>query len=231
MVPDQQETGQRHDYQDEFTAARQRMVDDQIQARGISDPLVLAAMRQVPRHLFVCPASFDEAYEDHPVLLEEEQSTISQPYIVAYMTEILHLTGDERVLEVGTGSGYQAAILASICREVYTIERYPSLSQQAAHRLQTLGYHNVTVRTSDGCCGLPEFAPFDAIMVTAAGSQVPCELLNQLAPGGRLIMPVGDARSQNLVRLTRRTADDFERQVLISCVFVPLVSPNIKGGN
>jgi protein-L-isoaspartate(D-aspartate) O-methyltransferase len=213
---------------DKFTTQRERMVDEQIRARGVTDPLVLAAMRQVPRHLFVPLESIDEAYEDHPVILEEEQSTISQPYIVAYMTEALHLTGDERVLEVGTGSGYQAAILASICQEVYTVERYPSLSQTAAERLQALGYRNVMVRTGDGCRGLLEFAPFDAIMVTAAGNEVPPELQQQLAVGGRLIMPVGDARSQNLVRITRAPGDHFERDLLIPCVFVPLVSLESK---
>ncbi|MFH1741523.1 MAG: protein-L-isoaspartate(D-aspartate) O-methyltransferase [bacterium] len=209
---------------DRFAVERDQMVDQQIEARGISDPLVLSAMRKIPRHLFVPPDFVVDAYKDHPITLSEAQATISQPYIVAYMTEALRLTGNERVLEVGTGSGYQAAILAGICREVYTVERYRSLSEEAADRLRTLGYDNVTVRTGDGSLGLPEYAPFDAIMVTAMRDEIPQPLKEQLAPGGRLIMPVGDPHSQNLILLKRCPDDRFEREVLLPVVFVPLVS-------
>lgn len=200
------------------------MVDDQIQARGVRDSRVLDAMRKVPRHLFVPTDRIEEAYDDHPILLEEHQSTISQPYIVAYMTEALQLKGDERVLEVGAGSGYQAAILATLAREVYAVERYPTQSQRTGERLKTLGYDNVAVITGDGSLGLEQYAPFEAIIVTAAAREIPVSLKEQLAVGGRLVIPVGSAHSQTLIRLTRTGRDDYRREELIPCVFVPLVS-------
>jgi protein-L-isoaspartate(D-aspartate) O-methyltransferase len=210
-------------FHDEYAVERSRMVDEQIKARGILNPAVLSAMREVPRHLFVPPESIEEAYQDHPLPLEEPQATISQPYIVAYMTDALQLVGTERVLEIGTGSGYQAAVLSRLCREVYTIERYPSLCRLAEDRLKALGYNNVTVICGDGRLGLEQHAPFDAILVTAMADQVPEPLKRQLAIGGRLVMPVGNPNAQDLIRLKRTGEDKFQRETLISVVFVPLM--------
>ena len=204
--------------------ARRRMVDVQIEHRGVRDPCVLRAMATVPRHLFVPASSRSEAYEDHPVPIGFGQ-TISQPYVVAVMTEALHLSGRERVLEIGTGSGYQAAVLARCAREVFSIEIHPDLAREAADRLRTLGYA-VHVREGDGRLGWPAHAPFDAIIVTAAGPEVPPALVEQLAEGGTLIMPrgVSDGR-QALVRGVRRGAA-LETTELFSVAFVPLVGPD-----
>jgi len=175
---------------DTDAARRARMVETQIVARGVRDPRVLEAMREVPRHLFVDASQRAEAYEDHPLPIAGHQ-TISQPYIVALMTELLDLQPGETVLEIGTGSGYQSAVLAKLAREVYSIEIVPELAREAAERLKRLSYANVIVREGDGYRGWPEHAPFDAIIVTAAPERIPEPLLDQLAPGGRMVIPVG----------------------------------------
>ncbi|HIP95704.1 MAG TPA: protein-L-isoaspartate(D-aspartate) O-methyltransferase [Anaerolineae bacterium] len=205
----------------EYDQARERMVRSQIEARGIRDPRVLAAMRQVPRHLFVPVHMRGAAYRDTPLPIGEGQ-TISQPYIVALMTEMLELTGEERVLEIGTGSGYQAAILGLLAREVYTVERLPDLARNAEEVLCQLGYTNVHVRVGDGTLGWPEHAPYEAIIVTAASPEIPSPLLDQLADGGRLVVPVGPRWTQTLVRV-RREGDRFRKEYLTSVAFVPLV--------
>jgi protein-L-isoaspartate(D-aspartate) O-methyltransferase len=202
-----------------FTGARERMVENQIAARGVKDPLTLAAMRRVPRHLFVPAREQGEAYEDHPLPIGEGQ-TISQPYIVAFMTEAMGLRGGETVLEVGTGSGYQAAVLSEIVARVYTIEIVEPLAAEAKERLQRLGYKNVEVRAGDGYQGWPEAAPFDAIIVTAAAPRIPEALKQQLKDGGRLIIPLGD-ESQELVLLVRR-GDRFDERRVLPVRFVPM---------
>jgi protein-L-isoaspartate(D-aspartate) O-methyltransferase len=206
---------------DEFTSQRMSMVDSQIQARGVADARVLEAMRQVPRHLFVPEDVRNYAYADEPLPIGEGQ-TISQPYIVGYMTEALGLKGGEKVLEVGTGSGYQTAILAEIVREVYTIEVVGSLARRAEEILRRLGYENVRFKVGDGTFGWPENAPFDAIMVTAAPPSVPKRLQEQLALSGRMIIPVGEG-FQELVLVSRRKKD-FKRKRLLPVRFVPLIS-------
>jgi protein-L-isoaspartate(D-aspartate) O-methyltransferase len=199
------------------------MVERQIAGRGIRDPAVLAAMRRIPREAFVAPGQADRAYEDRPLPIGAGQ-TISQPYIVAVMTEALGLRPGDRVLEIGTGSGYAAAVLAVIAAEVYTIERIESLAASAGRRLHDLGYANVHVRHGDGSLGWPEHAPYDAIVVTAGGPDVPPSLLRQLAVGGRLVMPVGPTpRSQRLVRVVRSAEDRYDREALEDVAFVPLI--------
>jgi protein-L-isoaspartate(D-aspartate) O-methyltransferase len=195
------------------------MVAEQIEARGIRDPLTLAALRRVPRHLFVPPSVRAHAYGDHPLPIGHDQ-TISQPYIVAFMTEALSLKGGETVLEVGTGSGYQAAVLAEIVARVCTIEIVEPLAEEARERLKDLGFGNVEVRAGDGYLGWPERAPFDGILVTAAAPRIPEPLKQQLKDGGRLVIPVGD-RDQELIVLTRRGAGYEERRVL-PVRFVPM---------
>jgi protein-L-isoaspartate(D-aspartate) O-methyltransferase len=202
-----------------FTRARERMVAEQIAARGVKDARTLAAMRRVPRHLFVPEAERGQAYADHPLPIGHGQ-TISQPYIVGFMTEALGLRGGETVLEVGTGSGYQAAVLAEIASKVYTIEIVEPLAEEAKERLGRLGYANVEVRAGDGYQGWPEAAPFDAIMVTAAAPRIPEALKQQLKDGGRLILPLGDD-AQELVLVVRRGGTFDERQVL-PVRFVPM---------
>ncbi len=186
-----------------FKKARERMVETQLIARGISDPKVLEAMRKVPRHLFVDEALQDQAYNDHPLPISDKQ-TISQPYVVALMTESLKFTGQEKVLEIGTGSGYQAAVLAELAGRVFSIERHPGLALRANQVLRDLGYRNVIIRVGDGSMGWPDDAPFDAVMVTAGTPEVPQPLVDQLAVGGRLIVPVGDRLGQDLVLVQRR---------------------------
>ncbi len=197
-----------------------QMVREQILARGVHDERVLQALREVPRHRFVPPALRDQAYADAPLPIGSGQ-TISQPYIVAYMTALLGLRGDEKVLEVGTGSGYQAAILARLAREVHTIERLPHLAEQARQRLADLGLGNVTVHVGDGSQGLPALAPFDAILVAAAAPAVPQPLLEQLTIGGKLVLPVGSRGFQRLERWLR-TPKGWEREALEPVAFVPL---------
>ena len=199
--------------------AREDMVRWQIQARGLSDLRVLNAMRAVPRHLFVPPEFRAEAHFDGPLPIGHGQ-TISQPYIVAYMTDALRLKPTDRVLEVGTGCGYQAAVLSKLAREVYTIEIVEPLGRDAERLLKELGYSNVHVRIGDGYRGWPEAAPFDAIMVTAAPDHVPQPLIDQLAPGGRLVLPVGK-HWQELVRITR-TDRGLSKETLLPVRFVPM---------
>jgi protein-L-isoaspartate(D-aspartate) O-methyltransferase len=207
------------DAADPMAAARLRMVREQIEARGVRDPRVLDAMRRVPRHALVPKALRDEAYEDHPLPIGSGQ-TISQPYVVAAMTEALGLTGDERVLEVGTGSGYQAAVLSLLCKQVYSIEIVPELAARARADLARLGYDNVEVRQGDGWRGWPEHAPFDAIVVTAAPEQIPPDLIEQLAVGGRLVIPVG--RYEQRLLVVRKTEAGIEREELFGVRFVPM---------
>lgn len=195
------------------------MVQEQLIARGIHDPGVLAAMSKIPRDEFVPAGHRAAAYGDHPLPIGENQ-TISQPFVVAYMTEQLQLTGNERVLEVGTGSGYQAAVLAELCREVFTIEIIDTLATRARDTLTRLGYRTVRVRAGDGYRGWPEAAPFDAIIVTAAPDHVPQPLLDQLRIGGRMVLPVGE-HSQELIRLTK-TAAGVREERLLPVRFVPM---------
>jgi protein-L-isoaspartate(D-aspartate) O-methyltransferase len=201
---------------------RERMVATQIEARGITDPLVLDAMRAVPREAFVPPPVVRLAYQDGALAIGHGQ-TISQPYVVAVMTAAAELKPGARVLEIGTGSGYAAAVLSRIAAEVYTVERIGALAEEARARLATLGYANVQVREGDGSLGWPEHAPYDAIVVTAAGPRVPKALLHQMAVGGRLVMPVGPASGQRLVRVVRNETHEYEYQDLEPVAFVPLI--------
>ncbi len=203
----------------DLAKAREEMVATQIAARGVAEPRTLAALRKVPRHLFVPAAAVGQAYDDHPVPIGHGQ-TISQPYIVAFMTEALRLRGGETVLEIGTGCGYQAAVLAELAAQVYTIEIVAPLAEEAAARLTRLGYGNVHVRAGDGYLGWPERAPFDAIMVTAAAPRIPEPLKQQLRDGGRLIIPVGEDW-QELVLLMRH-GDRFEERRVLPVRFVPM---------
>ena len=205
----------------DFDAARRRMVSGQIAARGITSQRVLDAFLEVPRHLFVPPNQRHYAYQDGPLPIGLCQ-TISQPYIVAYMTDKLQLTGEEILLEIGTGSGYQAAILGLLAREVHTIERHSRLAQGAGLLLKDLGYKNITIHEGDGTHGLPEFAPYKGIMVTAAAPQVPQPLLDQLAEGGRLVIPVG-GRGGQLLQLYRREGGKIHKEDLTPVAFVPLI--------
>ena len=205
---------------DDMADERNEMVREQIQARGISDARVLQAMRDVKRHLFVPRESSDDAYEDYPLPIGEGQ-TISQPYIVALMSELFELKAEDRVLEIGTGSGYQAAILARLAGEVYSMEIVPSLGEAASKRLDLLGYENVRVRIGDGYKGWPEEAPFNAIIVTAAPPEIPQALVDQLADGGRMVVPVG-TNYQELMLITR-DKDRVSRRVITAVRFVPMV--------
>ena len=204
-----------------YAEERNSMVDTQLKRRGIKDPLIIQAMRSVPRHEFVPGTQISSAYYDGPLPIGSGQ-TISQPYMVAVMTQAMGLRGGERVLEVGTGSGYQAAVLAEIAGEVYTVERHGELADRAKERLLELGYNNVHVSVGDGTLGLPEKAPFDGIIVTAGAPHVPESLKAQLSEGGRLVIPVGGQYLQSLLRITRE-GDDFQQEDLLGCVFVPLI--------
>jgi protein-L-isoaspartate(D-aspartate) O-methyltransferase len=206
---------------DHYKIARQVMVETQLIPRGIRDKRVLDAMRKVPRHLFVDEAFYAQAYGDFPLPIGEEQ-TISQPFMVAYMTEALELKGSEKVLELGTGSGYQTAILAEICYKVYSIERISSLASRARKVLDRLGYGNVMVKIGDGTLGWKDEAPFDAMIVTAGAPEVPQPLLDQLSTGGRLVIPVGSEFIQSLIRV-RKTERGIEREDLGGCRFVKLI--------
>lgn len=208
---------------DRFAAVRERMVADQIADRGVTDARVLAALRAIPRHLFVPPGSQDEAYEDRPVPIGYGQ-TISQPYIVALMTELARPAPGDRVLEIGTGSGYQAAVLSRLAGTVYTIEIIEPLAEHARQLLAKLECRNVTVRTGDGYGGWPEKAPFDAIVVTAAPDHVPPALLEQIRPGGRLVIPVGGVNDVQQLRVMEKDARGEVRTRDVAPVrFVPLV--------
>ena len=196
------------------------MVERQIEGRGVKDTAVLRAMRQVPRHLFVPVSYSPQAYWDGPLAIGHGQM-ISQPYIVAFMAEALRLRGDDRVLEIGTGSGYQTAVLAQLARDVFSIEIVKPLAERAAGKLKELGYANVQVRAGDGYQGWPEHAPYDAILVSAAPDHIPQPLLDQLAVGGRMILPLGKKFSQDLM-LIRRTHSGYERTPLLPVAFVPM---------
>jgi len=204
----------------QFSRLREQMVRMQIEARGVKDGRVLQAMRKVKRHLFVPPIYQRLAYEDTPLPIGEEQ-TISQPYIVALMTELLGLIGSERVLEIGTGSGYQAAILAELAEEVYTIEIIPVLAERAEELLKRSGYINVVVKCGDGYIGWEEYAPFDAIIVTCAPEEIPQALVEQLAEGGRMVLPVGSVYQE--LKLIEKKNDQVRVKDIIPVRFVPMV--------
>ncbi len=206
--------------EDKFTKARNQMVRVQIIDRGIDDPLVLNAMKTVPRHLFVPREYINEAYEDGPLPIGYGQ-TISQPYIVAYMTEVVKPDPAKRALEIGTGSGYQAAVLAEIVKEVYSIEIVPELAKEAAERLEKLGYDNVKVKYGDGYAGWKEYAPFDIIIITAAAEQIPQPLIDQLAENGKLVIPIGYANAVQELMLLEKKKGKITRERLLSVRFVP----------
>ena len=209
---------------DGYARLRKKMVETQLLPRGIKDPKVLKAMETVERHLFIDEALVSQAYSDFPLPIGEGQ-TISQPFMVAYMTEALKLGGDEKVLEIGTGSGYQSAVLSLICRRVFSIERVHALAIRARKLLDGLHYSNVIIKIDDGTLGWKDEAPFDAIIVTAASPDVPKAYLEQLSEGGRLVIPVGEEFVQELVRVTKRNGR-FAREDLGGCRFVKLVGKN-----
>jgi protein-L-isoaspartate(D-aspartate) O-methyltransferase len=208
-------------FNDLFQEERNEMVENQLFRRGIQDERVLEAMRYVPRHEFV-PLEYQAfAYSDGPLPIGNGQ-TISQPFIVALMSELLELTGNEKILEVGTGSGYQTAILAELAEEIHSVERHAHLADAAGRCLQNLSYHNVHIHVGDGSMGFPEYSPFDGIIVTAAAPAVPQPLLDQLADGGRLVVPVG-GRGDQILELWRRKGQDFQCEGILSVAFVPLI--------
>ncbi|MDP1992900.1 MAG: protein-L-isoaspartate(D-aspartate) O-methyltransferase [Syntrophales bacterium] len=209
---------------DRFQKQRIKMVDGQIRARGIADQRVLTAMEKIPRHLFVDEVLAEQAYNDNPLPIDRRQ-TISQPYIVALMSEAMELTGREKVLEIGSGSGYQTAILAELAERVFSIERIASLATRARRILDSLNYYNVAIRVGDGTYGWREESPFAAIMVTAGAPRIPKVLIEQLDIGGRLVIPVGDRSSQVLLKLTRLSEDpdDLKQEELGGCRFVDLI--------
>ncbi len=215
--------------EEEFARRRHEMVERTMRARDITDEKVLAVMEKVPRHEFVLPEYLDEAYADHPLPIGFGQ-TISQPYIVALMTQLLQLQPGDKVLEIGTGSGYQAAVLAELVDQVYTIEIIPELARSAEERLRRLGYNDVHVRQGDGYYGWPEEAPFDAIIVTAAPDHMPQPLVQQLKDGGRLVVPIGPPGGyQTLWQIIKR-GDQLEANNIAGVLFVPLVGGGQKGG-
>ena len=197
------------------------MVDEQLKARGISDPRVLLAMSKAPRHLFVESALRDRAYGDHPLPIGKKQ-TISQPYMVGLMSQLLELQGHERVLEIGTGSGYQTAVLAELAERVYSIERVKSLGMQARRTLENLGYHNIITRILDGTYGWPGEGPFDAILCAASAPEAPSRLIEQLNDPGLMVMPIGDDKHQTLIRVRRRQGK-MEQEEVAPCVFVRMI--------
>jgi protein-L-isoaspartate(D-aspartate) O-methyltransferase len=206
---------------DRYERERERMVEEQLGRRGITDARILDAMRQVPRHLFVEEALRERAYGDHPLPIGEQQ-TISQPYIVALMTSLLAMAGPEKVLEIGTGSGYQTAVLARLARRVCSIERLPGLATRARALLEGLGYTTVWIRVGNGALGWPDEAPFDRILVTAGGPSVPPPLFQQLAEGGRMVLPIGEAASQTLT-LVEKLEGTMRTTPHGDCMFVKLV--------
>ncbi len=206
----------------DYESQRHQMVETQLVRRGIRDPRVISAFRKVPRHLFLDEALWPQAHEDHPVPIGEKQ-TISQPYIVALMTEALQLKGTETVLEIGTGSGYQTAILAECADRVYSIERIPSLAKRARKMLDNLKYTNVMVRIGDGTAGWEEFSPYLGIIVTAASPDAPDPLLKQLEAGGRLIIPIGDEYLQDLMLYTKEGVDRYREETYGGVRFVKLI--------
>jgi protein-L-isoaspartate(D-aspartate) O-methyltransferase len=204
-----------------YEKERHRMVEEQIAGRGVKDARVLAAMNKVPRHEFLPEAMRGMAYSDNALPIGEGQ-TISQPYMVGLMTESLGLTGTERVLEIGTGSGYQSAVLAALCAKVYTVERIKTIAEKARAALDRLGYKNVAIKIYDGTYGWKEMAPFDAIMVTAGAPEIPAPLIDQLKEGGKLVIPVGERYSQRLIKVIK-TPEGAKTESSIPCVFVPLI--------
>lgn len=204
-----------------FSAERHSMVEHQLRRRGIEDERVLEVMGTVPRHEFVSRNHWPEAYADHPILIGEQQTT-SQPYIIAAMLQAAVIKPTDRVLEIGAGSGYQTALLAELANQVFAIERYPALVESARQTLDRLGYHNVALVVGDGSVGLPQAAPYDAIIVSAAAPRVPPALVEQLADGGRMVVPVGDA-NQQVLKLVRKHADSITETALEGCRFVPLI--------
>jgi protein-L-isoaspartate(D-aspartate) O-methyltransferase len=207
---------------------RERMVERQLRARGVQDERVLEAFREVPREVFVEPGLEQVAYTDAPLPIGESQ-TISQPFVVALMVEALEIRPSDRVLEVGAGSGYAAAILSRLASQVYAIERHPSLARQARERIERLGYGNVKLRAGDGTLGWPEAAPFDAILVSAGGADVPPALVEQLARGGRIAIPIGTSSEQELIRITKSDDGRLGTQNLGPVMFVPLIGPRPSG--
>lgn len=205
-----------------FDIARKRMVESQLVSRGVKDRRLIEAMLKVPRHVFVEEAMAAQAYSDTSLPIGEKQ-TISQPYMVALMTELLQLSGKEKVLEIGTGSGYQAAILATLADRVYTVERIRSLALKARKALDSLGLLNVNIKIFDGTVGWEEEAPFDAIIVTAGAPDIPEKLVEQLKPGGRLVIPVGDQSEQSLVRVIKNEDGSLFKESVTGCRFVKLV--------
>jgi len=205
----------------DFAWARDRMVQEQIIDRGIADPRVIAAMRKIPRHVFVDPGIVNRAYDDSALPIGDKQ-TLSQPYMSARMSEALRLAGDEKVLEIGTGSGYQTALLAELCFNVFSVEKIRALSRRARLLLDQLEYHNIALHVGDGTIGWSDHAPYHAIIVTAGAPQVPQPLLDQLAVGGRLVIPIGVEQGQMLMRLTR-TRTSFKKEPLGECKFVKLI--------
>jgi len=212
----------RHDSTLTFDRPRRRMVEDQLVARGITDARVLDAMLHVPRHMFVDAALASHAYQDSSLPIGEGQ-TISQPYMVAKMSQLLNLEGHERVLEIGTGCGYQTAVLSRLCRRVYSIERIPSLSERARRNLRAARHANVMLTCADGTLGWKEYAPFDAVLAAAGGSEVPDAWIHQLRDGGVLVMPLGSGSSHVLIRLRKRGAEIIEER-FDACTFVPLIA-------
>jgi len=202
---------------------REIMIERDLKGRGIHNPAVVAAMREVPREEFVRPELIDQAYEDHPLPIDEGQ-TISQPYMVAYMADSLELAPTSRVLEIGTGSGYSAAVLSRLAAEVYTVEHFAGLAASAGECLRRLSYDNVRIFVGDGTLGWPEHAPYDAIVVTAGAPRVPEPLLEQLVIGGRLVVPVGPNHFvQSLIRVRRVKKDEYKQENLMAVQFVPLI--------
>jgi len=213
-----------------FENARKRMIESQIVARGINDSRLIDAMMKIPRHIFVEEAMAAQAYSDSALPIGEKQ-TISQPYMVALMTEMLHLTGTEKVLEIGTGSGYQTAILARLAARVYTIERIRTLALKARKALDSLGLLNINLRIEDGTCGWEAEAPFDAIVVTAGAPDVPRHLIDQLDIGGRVVIPIGNQSEQLLVRFSKGADGSVTREESVTCRFVKLIGQFGWNGN
>ena len=212
---------------DSFSEARRRMVEVDLKGRDITDEKVLGVMGRVPRHRFVDESLWDEAYADHPLPIGEGQ-TISQPYVVALMTQALHLNGSEKVLEIGTGSGYQAAVLAEIVEEVYTVEIRERLVEEAEKRLADLGYANVYVKCADGYFGWGEYAPYDAIMITCAVNHIPPPLIAQLKEGGRLILPLGSTAYYQTLTLVYKEGDGLSSEYITGVLFVPMTGEALK---
>ena len=210
---------------DQYVDARMKMVEDQLVKRGIRNQAVLEAMRKIQRHLFVTEKEWDRAYDDTPLSIRCSQ-TISQPYMVALMTELIEPDENKKVLEIGTGSGYQTAILAETCKQVYSIERHEELAEQSKSVLKKIGYQNVKIKTDDGTAGWKEKAPFDAIIVTAGAPEVPDNFVEQLIDRGSMVIPVGTHYRQNL-ELVQKRGDSYIKKTICGCIFVPLIG---RGG-